>query len=204
MFTGLIESVGTIARVEAADGGTARRVRIAAPCATGLEAGDSVAVNGVCLTVAQADGDAFEAVISPETLRVTTFRGVEPGRAVNLERALAANGRLGGHFVLGHVDEVGRVADLRPEGDCWWLSIDLPPALVPYVVPKGSIAIDGISLTVASLEGARVGIQIVPFTFDHTAVRGLRRGDPVNIETDVLGKYAVHLLARRGVPMGDA
>jgi riboflavin synthase len=122
---------------------------------------------------------------------------------VNLERPLAADGRLGGHFVLGHVDGTGRVIDVHPDAECHWLEVETPRALVPYLVPKGSIAIDGISLTIASLEESRVGVQIVPFTFEHTSIHGWSAGDAVNLETDVLGKYVVRLLTQRAVLAGD-
>ena len=168
MFTGLIEAIGRIEQVTAAESG--RRVRIAAPFAAELKAGESVAVNGVCLTVAGADTTTFDAVISPETLRVPNLLPLSAGRLVTLERSLAADGRLGGHFVLGHVDGTGRVMELRPDGDCHWLAVETPRALSPYFVPKGSIAIDGISLTIASLDETRVSVQIVPFTFEHTAI----------------------------------
>ena len=201
MFTGLIEAIGRIEQVTAPDSG--RRVRIAAPFAAELRAGESVAVNGVCLTVASADAATFDAVISPETLRVTNLHTLSAGRLVNLERSLAADGRLGGHFVLGHVDGAGRVMELRPDGDCHWLAVEAPRALAPYLVPKGSIAIDGISLTIASLDDTRVGVQIVPFTFEHTAIAGWSIGDAVNLEADVLGKYVVNLLARQSTLLGE-
>jgi riboflavin synthase len=201
MFTGLIEAIGRIERVSTA--GSGRRITVAAPFAADLNAGESVAVNGVCLTVATVDAGTFEAVISPETMRVTSFRTASAGRLVNLERPLAADGRLGGHFVLGHVDGTGRVIDLRQDEDCHWLTIETPRALVPYLVPKGSLAIDGISLTVASLDETRVGVQIVPFTFEHTAIQAWSVGDTVNLETDVLGKYVVNLLTQRAVLAGD-
>jgi riboflavin synthase len=201
MFTGLIEATGRIEQVTPAASG--RTMRIAAPFAAELRPGDSVAVNGVCLTVATADDRGFQVSVSPESLRVTTFRTAEAGHVVNLERPLPADGRLGGHFVLGHVDAVGRVIELLPQGDCHWLSIEVPTAVAPYLVPKGSIAVDGISLTIASLEGTRIGVQIVPFTYDHTCMNMRRPGDAVNIETDVLGKYVVHLIAQRGVLAGE-
>ena len=201
MFTGLIEAIGRIEQVTSADSG--RHVRIAAPFAASLKAGESVAVNGVCLTVADADAATFDAVISPETLRVTNLLTISEGRLVNLERPLAADGRLGGHFVLGHVDGTGRVMELRPDGDCHWLAVEIPRALAPYMVPKGSIAIDGISLTIASLDDTRVGVQIVPFTFEHTAVSAWSVGDAVNLEVDVLGKYVVNLIARQSVLLGE-
>ena len=201
MFTGLIEAIGRIERMPTA--GSGRRINVAAPFAAHLSAGDSVAVNGVCLTVTTADAGTFEAVISPETMRVTSFRTASAGRLVNLERPLAADGRLGGHFVLGHVDGTGRVIELRRDEDCHWLAIETPRALVPYLVPKGSLAIDGISLTVASLDETRVGVQIVPFTFEHTAIQAWSVGDTVNLETDVLGKYVVNLLTQRAVLAED-
>jgi riboflavin synthase len=201
MFTGLIEATGRTERVTPADSG--RRVRITAPFAADLKAGDSVAVNGVCLTVAAVDAATFDAVISPETLRVTNLATLSIGRLVNLERPLAADGRLGGHFVLGHVDGTGRVMDLRQDGECHWLAIEAPRQLAPYFVPKGSIAIDGISLTIASLDDTRIGIQVVPFTFEHTAISAWSIGDAVNLEADVLGKYVVHLLTRQSVLLGE-
>ena len=202
MFTGLIEATGRVEQVVPAASG--RTLRIAAPFTGELRPGDSVAVNGVCLTVASAEDGAFQVAVSPETLRATTFRAVEPGRIVNLERPLPADGRLGGHFVLGHVDAVGRVIELQPQGDCYWLAIEAPRTVAPYLVPKGSIAVDGISLTIATLDVTRIGVQIVPFTFEHTCVNMLRPGDGVNIETDVLGKYVVNLIARRSVLAGES
>jgi len=153
-----------------------------------------VAVNGVCLTVIRPDATGFFADISPETDRVTTLGSLVPGQVVNLERPLRADARLGGHFVLGHVDGVGRIIALRPEGDHHWLDVEIPATLAGLVIAKGSIAIDGISLTVAALDRRRVGVQIVPFTFSHTALSGGRPGQAVNIEVDVLGKYVARLL----------
>ena len=140
------------------------------------------------------DAGGFETVVSPETLRVTTLRTMTVGRTVNLERPLRADARLGGHFVLGHVDAVGTILRAEPDGECHWLDVEVPAVLSPLVIPKGSIAIDGISLTVAALAGLRVGVQIVPFTFDHTSLREARAGDPVNLEGDVLGKYVARQL----------
>jgi riboflavin synthase len=195
MFTGLIEATGRIARDDATGG-----LRVATTLGASLAAGDSVAVNGVCLTVTAADADGFDALVSPETRRVTTLGRLAGRRLVNLERPLRADARLGGHFVLGHVDATGRIADLRLDGDCYWLDVDLDPALTPLVVPKGSIAVDGISLTVAWLEGNRAGIQIVPFTHAHTSLAEARPGDPVNLEADVIGKYVARLLGERRQP----
>jgi riboflavin synthase len=202
MFTGLIEATG---RIERLDGDDARRsVVISAPFAAELRAGDSVAVNGVCLTVVRADARTFGADVSRETLRATSFGRMTAGRLVNLERPLRADARLGGHFVLGHVDGTAAIAGLDPDGDGLWLEVEAPAPLEPYLVPKGSIAVDGISLTIALLSPARMGIQIVPFTFRHTSLGEVRPGDLVNLEVDVLGKYVARLLAagrRDAVPV---
>jgi len=193
MFTGLIEATGRVDSVEA--DGTARRLRIGTPIGAELTVGESIAVSGVCLTVASVDAAGFAAIVSPETLRVTNLGLLHEGRFVNLERPLRVDGRLGGHFVLGHVDAVGRVIRIAPDGDCQWLEIDVPVSLEPLMIPKGSIAVDGISLTIASLNGARVGVQIVPHTWSHTALAHARAGDAVNLEGDMIGKYVARLLA---------
>jgi riboflavin synthase len=198
MFTGLVEATGRIEKIDRVDEAeaawSARRIRIATSLGAELVAGDSVSVSGVCLTVMTADASGFAAIVSPETLRVTTLLTMTEGRVVNLERPLRADARLGGHFVLGHVDAVGRVTAMAQQGDCYWLEVETPRHLGPLMVSKGSIAIDGISLTIATLEGTRVGVQIVPFTFDHTSLRDARAGDGVNLEADVLGKYVARLL----------
>jgi riboflavin synthase len=193
MFTGLIEAVGRIERLE--ETSTGRRVSVASPFGAELAAGDSVAVNGVCLTVVSARRDDFAADLSRETLAVTSFGTMEAGRLVNLERPVRADARMGGHFVLGHVDRTSRIRELRTDGDGYWLDVELPTDLARYVVPKGSIAVDGISLTIASLSRAEVGIQIVPFTREHTSLREAAIGDRVNLEADVLGKYVARILA---------
>jgi len=192
MFTGLIEATGTIETIEQIASG--RILRVATPIGAELREGDSIAVNGVCLTATAVDPKGFSAVVSPETLRVTSFGDVRPDGLVNLERPLRADGRLGGHFVLGHVDAVGRITELRRDGDCYWLEIEFPADLAPLLVSKGSIAVDGVSLTIASLAGARCGIQIVPHTRSHTALREARAGDAVNLEADVIGKYVARLI----------
>jgi len=182
--------------------GTGRRLRIDTALGAELRAGDSIAVNGVCLTVVACDATGFAADISPETVRVTTLGDRAPGEPVNLERPLRADARLGGHFVLGHVDGVGRVAAFRPDGEGYWLEVDVPDPLEPYMISKGSIAIDGISLTIASLDTGRVGVAIVPFTHAHTTLGSARVGDRVNLEADVLGKYVARLLDERSVRAG--
>ena len=193
MFTGLIEATGRIEALDVRPDGT--RVRVLTPIAGDLRAGDSVAVNGVCLTALEPDARTFDADLGPETLRVTTLGGLCPGQVVNLERPLRADARLGGHFVLGHVDGTGVIRAVRRDGDSYWFDVAVPAALEPLVILKGSIAIDGISLTVATLAPGLVSVQIIPFTFAHTSLGEARAGDGVNIEVDVLGKYIARLLS---------
>jgi riboflavin synthase len=193
MFTGLVETTGRIERIEGTPAGM--RLAVRTTLASELVPGESIAVNGVCVTVTTRDAGAFTADLSRETLAVTALGTMAPDRAVNLERPLRADARLGGHFVLGHVDGVGRITTWRADGGAHWLEIAIPAALEPLVIPKGSIAVDGISLTVASLTPGSVGLQIVPFTRTHTALEQARAGDLVNLEADVLGKYVARLLA---------
>jgi riboflavin synthase len=193
MFTGLIEATGRIERLEPRAGG--RALRCVTSADLGLAPGDSIAVNGVCLTVIAGDARGFDVEVSPETLRVTTLGELSVARVVNLERPLRADARIGGHFVLGHVDAVGRLAAIRHEGDYHWMDVTFPSPFAPCLIHKGSVALDGISLTVASLEAGRFGVQIVPFTWEHTALQALRIGDGVNLEGDVIGKYVARLHA---------
>jgi riboflavin synthase len=192
MFTGLIEAVGTVTRAEPR--GEERVLEVQADLAADLAPGDSIAVNGVCLTVTERDAHVFRAHVSPETLRVTSLARLAERGLVNLERPLRADARLGGHFVLGHVDGIGVVRAVNPDGESWRLEIDAPESLDGLMVPKGSVAVDGISLTIAALSSRRVGIQIVPFTWEHTSIRALRPGDAVNLEADIIGKYVARLL----------
>jgi riboflavin synthase len=201
MFTGIVETTGRVAGIEPTAAG--RRLRVSTALGSELAPGDSIAVNGVCLTVVTADADEFSADVSSETWRVTSLGSRAAGETVNLERPLRADARLGGHFVLGHVDGVGRIVKLAPDGDGYWLEIELPERLERLAISKGSIAIDGISLTIASLEGPRVGVAIVPFTSAHTTLGAARVGDPVNLEMDVLGKYVARLLDERSAPAGE-
>ncbi len=196
MFTGLIEAVGVIESIRPAP--TGQWLRVATALGGDLREGESIAVSGVCLTVTAADQTGFSADVSPETLRVTSLGRLAPADPVNLERPLRADGRLGGHFVLGHVDAVGRVAAVTADGDCHWIEVEVPPALAPLLVPKGSVAVDGISLTIARLAPRAFGVQIVPFTWEHTALGRLREGDTVNLEADVIGKHVARLLAFGG------
>ncbi len=197
MFTGLVETVGRIERVSESAGGAV--LEIETPLAAGLAPGESIAVSGVCLTVTRADTSRFRADLSRETRAATSLGRARAGRAVNLERPLRADARLGGHFVLGHVDATGLVAEFRADAGGHWLAIETPAALDPYFIPKGSVAVDGISLTLASVAPGRIGLQIIPFTFHHTSLVDTRPGDLVNLEADMLGKYVVRLLESRGL-----
>src|SRR5271155_4883511 len=200
MFTGITEQVGTIESLHAdADGGV---LRIHIPSssnpessvAQGMKLGDSISVNGCCLTVTNFDADHFSADLSGETLKRTNFGEKKSGDLVNLERPLAAGARLGGHFMQGHVDGIGRVTRLVPEGENWWLSVRVPQDLRRYVAEKGSIALDGVSLTVARWHDGIADIAIIPFTYAHTNVHSMSVNDAINIETDILAKYVESLL----------
>ena len=160
----------------------------------GTQIGDSIAVNGVCLTVIRMDKDHFTADVMPETLRRSNLGQLKPGSKVNLGRAMAANGRFGGHIVAGHIDGTGKIRAMQPEGNAVLVTISATPELLRYVVEKGSIAIDGISLTVARVDGQSFAISAIPHTVSVTTLAHRRVGDPVNLETDVLGKYVEKLL----------
>jgi riboflavin synthase len=164
-------------------------LRLTTPLARELQLGDSLAVNGVCLTVAAVTAEAVETDIGPETLRVTTLGAARAGDRVNLERAMRADSRLGGHIVQGHTDATGIVRAVRREGDAHWLTISFPAHLAPYLIPKGSIAVDGVSLTIAALRDAEFDVMLIPFTWDHTNLHVRAAGDRVNLECDLVGKY---------------
>jgi riboflavin synthase len=195
MFTGIVEAVGTLAEVKGTGGGF--RVRIHTPLSPEMKEGDSVSVNGVCLTVILIDGDHILADVGPETSRVTTFGALQRGQEVNLERPVKGDGRMDGHFVLGHVDGVGVIEEIRQEGESRWLTVGFPPALAPYFIRKGSVAVDGISLTVAGLGERQFDVMVIPYTWGHTSLKGLRKGDKVNLECDMIGKYIVRAMELR-------
>ncbi len=195
MFTGIVEATGTLAEVKGTGGGF--RVRIETPLSAHVKIGDSLAVNGVCLTVILIDGVHVLADVGPETARVTTFNALQRGQEVNLERPMRSDGRVDGHFVMGHVDGVGVIEEVRQEGESRWLTVTFPPALAPYFIRKGSIAVDGVSLTVAGLGERQFDVMIIPHTWSHTALKNLRKGDKVNLECDMIGKYIVRAMELR-------
>ncbi len=200
MFTGLIETVGQVVEVKGTSSGV--RLRVQTDLAGQVSPGDSVAVNGVCLTVILAENGEVHADVGPETARVSTLGGLRRGQLLNLERSMPADGRFGGHFVQGHVDGVGSIDEIRVEGDARWLTIAFPPALAPYFIRKGSIAVDGISLTIAGLGETQLDVMIIPFTWDHTNLNGLKLRDRVNLECDMIGKYVVRATEVAGVDPG--
>ena len=200
MFTGLIETVGELVERKPTTGGF--RVRVATPLAPELKPGDSLAVSGVCLTVILAESGEVHADVGPETVRVTTLGSLGRGALVNLERPLRADSRFGGHFVQGHVDGMGFVEDVRQDADFYWLTVSFPPQLAPFIVHRGSIAVDGISLTVAGLGADRFDVQVVPYTHQNTNLRATQVRDRVNIECDMVGKYVVRAAELAGLSLG--
>lgn len=207
MFTGIVEHVGRVEALEGAldqsalkkdapqNGAQGSRLRVhAGPLAASLAISGSIAVNGCCLTIVEMTGETFAADLSSETLRRTSFAEIRPGARVNLERPLTAGKEFGGHFVQGHVDGIGRVSRWEANGANWWLGVRLPPDLARYVAMKGSIGIDGISLTVANLAADIVEAAIIPFTYANTNLQWLRLGDAVNLEADILAKYVERML----------
>jgi riboflavin synthase len=200
MFTGIIEHLGTVESLDLhGDGG---HVTIHAPTiAPLLAASNSIAVNGCCLTVVSLDKKQFSADLSGETIRKTSFGAdggnLAEGMRVNLEQPLTAGKEFGGHFVLGHVDGIGRVTHLAPEGENWWFGVEVPEEFAHYIVPKGSITIDGISLTVARWHNRIAEVAVIPYTYEHTNLRDRKPGDAVNLEGDILGKYVERHLAAR-------
>lgn len=201
MFTGIVEGTGIIRQVVTRER-SARLTVEAGRFLDGARVGDSIAVNGVCLTLARVAGPAFEADLSAETLQRTTLGRLRPGVAVNLERPVALGDRLGGHLVQGHVDGVGTVRSRRRDGDAWWVEITAPPGVMRYVVEKGAIAVDGVSLTVARLAEDRFTVCLVPHTCAVTTLGTLAPGRQVNLEVDVLARYVERLIAPRDAPPG--
>ena len=197
MFTGLIEALGEVAEVKPTPAGF--RLRLTTTLAVEIAPGDSLSVNGVCLTAVSCDAAGIHADISPETARVSALGALRRGAIVNLERPLRADARLGGHFVQGHVDATGTIEDIRQDGDSYWVTIKYPALLAPYLVRKGSIAVNGISLTIAGLDDRRFDVQIVPYTWKHTNLHSAKPDDVVNLECDILGKYVVRVAELAGM-----
>ena len=194
MFTGIIEEIGTVRRIEHG----AKGARLTIQANTVLEdtrIGDSIATNGVCLTVVSMTGDSFSADVMAESLRRSSLGTLQGGSPVNLERAMAANGRFGGHIVSGHIDGTGTIASQKGEDNAVWVKIKTPAPLLRYIVEKGSIAIDGVSLTVAAVTDTDFSVSIIPHTGAQTILLGKKPGDPVNLECDVIGKYVEKLTA---------
>ncbi len=193
MFTGLIESVGRVGSLARTERGV--RMQIRTELAPELSLGDSLATNGDCLTVVDKSAHEVAMDVSPETLRVTTLGDLEIGSLVNLERPMRADGRFGGHIVQGHVDATGLIAGIEPEGEFYRLVVAYPVARAPYFIHKGSVAVDGISLTIADLADDSFAIQIIPHTWTHTNLSAASAGTRVNLECDLVGKYVLRAAA---------
>jgi riboflavin synthase len=192
MFSGIVETTGTLAEVKQVADGV--RIRIRTALTSALSVGESLAVNGVCLTAILLQDGEVHADIGPETARVTTLGSLQREQRVNLERAVALGGRLGGHLVLGHVDGVGTIEQVRPDAGSHWLTVSFPEELARYFIRKGSVAVDGVSLTVAGLGATRFDVQVVPFTWQATTLGDVKVGDRVNLECDMIGKYVVRTM----------
>ncbi len=196
MFTGIIEETGTVRHVSLS--GNSGRIQIGAELVlSGTRPGDSIAVNGVCLTVTTMDTKSFTADVMAETLRRSNLGQLKAGDLVNLERAMPADGRFGGHIVSGHIDGTGTVAALEQEGNATWVYVRTSPDILALIVEKGSIAIDGISLTVAKVGDRDFAVSVIPHTSSHTTLLKKRSGDVVNLENDIVGKYVERLLGRK-------
>jgi riboflavin synthase len=193
MFTGLVQDIGSVESVEG--GADGARLRIATKLGSEIALGDSVAVNGVCLTATEADARGFATEAMNQTLAVTVIGALEPGARVNLELATRADERLGGHIVQGHADGSGRVLEVAEDGFARRVRVEIPPDLLRFVVDKGSVALNGVSLTVAELGDAWVEVSLIPETLERTNLGDVAPGDPLNVEVDVLAKYVERLLS---------
>jgi riboflavin synthase len=201
MFTGLVQDLGQVSAIQPTGGVVDLWIRTGLPVDR-FELGESIAVNGACLTVVKTDQDRFLAQAAPETLRRTTLGGLKVGDRVHLERALELGARLGGHLVLGHVDGVGKVLTARQDGGAWAMEISLPRELSPFFIEKGSVTIDGVSLTVNSVGADRFGVMLIPETQTRTSLSRRAVGESVNLEADVIGKYVARLYGLRQGPGG--
>ena len=193
MFTGIIEEMGSMVRVES--GSTSGKIQLKAhKVLEGTKIGDSIAANGVCLTATAFTSHSFTAAAMHETLRRSTLGNLHPGSPINLERAMAANGRFGGHMVAGHIDGTGTISNIEKDGNAVWYTLQASPQILRYIVEKGSVALDGISLTVAEVRADYFKVSVIPHTLAQTALAQKRTGDCVNIENDIIGKYVEKLL----------
>ena len=193
MFTGIVEEVGTVRSIQR--GSTSSFIEIQAHTVLeGTRIGDSIAVNGVCLTVTDLGRDSFRADVMNETLSRSSLGSLRSGSPVDLERAMAAGGRFGGHIVSGHIDGTGTITDIKKDGIAHWYTISAPSEIMRYIVEKGSVAIDGISLTVAKVTDASFSVSIIPHTAAQTVLSGKKPGDIVNLENDIIGKYVEKLM----------
>ena len=191
MFTGIVEEVGQVAQLDD------HRLSVrGSKVLVDTELGASIAVNGACVTVVSFDKGEFSVDLAPETIRRTSLGNVNAGDWVNLERPLAVSDRLGGHIVQGHVDGTGRITSIRPEGDCIIIRITSPKRLMPYIVEKGFMAVDGISLTVVKKGASSFTVSVIPYTTENTNLKGKMAGDRVNLEVDIVAKYVENLMAR--------
>jgi riboflavin synthase len=197
MFTGIVQAVGTVVALTPRGGDVELLVDTAGLGLGDTAIGDSISVGGACLTVTRMEGARFAADVSNETLAKTTLGRLAPGSRVNLEKALKAGQALGGHYVTGHVDGVGRVVATHDDGRSWRVTFEVPAELARYVAPKGSVTIEGVSLTVNEVEGARFGVNLIPHTREVTTLGLLRDGDPVNVEIDIIARYVERLIGAR-------
>lgn len=203
MFTGLVETLGTLHRLNRASDSCRLIVDCDLP-ADELTLGESVSVNGICLTVVDSKVGSFTADLSPETLRRSTFNNLAPGAPLNLERALRLGDRLGGHIVTGHIDGLGRITRLEKSANAVFFRIECGAELLKYLVAKGSVAVDGISLTVNEVNGSGFSLAVIPHTLDRTNLQMLKVGDAVNLETDILGKYVARLLGDQSAATSES
>ena len=194
MFTGIVEEIGTVVRAQ-----PTRLAISARGVLEGMGLGDSIAVNGACLTAAELLGDGFSVDVMPETLRRTNLGSLSPGGRVNLERALQVGGRMGGHFVQGHIDGTGRVLSLAPEDEAVIMRVSAPPEIMRYQVEKGFIALDGVSLTVVQRDAGSFSVSLVAYTLKNTTLGGRKPGDVVNLEIDIIAKYVEQLKGGSGI-----
>lgn len=204
MFTGIIQAVGRVARLEPRGGDVRLHVDTGTLDLADVALGDSIAVSGACLTAVARGGHGFAADVSNETLSLTTLGALKPGAPVNLEKALRLADRLGGHLVSGHVDGLGKVAAITPDARSQRWSFEVPAALARYIAAKGSVCIDGVSLTVNEVAGTRFGVNLIPHTVEHTAFHARRTGDAVNIEVDLIARYVERLIGGGEAPGLDA